>query len=261
MKIYHYTTIEAFCKIWVSKRIKFSDSQRTNDLFEQRKGLPAFNKLMVEKKYDSIIDAAKEFDQLFTQALSSYKQISFVMDYLDDNKEPICAGWQSSMMWGQYAHNGEGVCIELDMKKLQIDDNVYRSPIKYEDAMPLLPAKDIFPCEKEAIYEYIEQNMDTIFFTKHKHWEHENEYRMIKRGDGDMYLPIEGAITSIYVYDVYNINAEIVKSLISNNINLYALWIEKRDEGRVVDKIDYRYYHDVMSGNVILDKPFRINNL
>ena len=121
--------------------------------------------------------------------------------------------------------------------------------------MPSLPSREMFICQKEVINEYIEQNIDTIFFKKHKHWEHENEYRMIKYGDGEMYLPIEGAITSVYVYSVDDINAEIVKSLISNNINLYALWMEDREEGRHIDKIDYRYYHDVMAGNIKLDKP------
>ena len=255
MKIYHYTTVDKFCKIWVSKRILFADSQRTNDLYEQRKGLPSFNKLLSNKEYNSIIEAAKDFDKLFTQELSLYKQISFVMDYLDDNDNIIYEGWQSSMMWGQYAHNEVGVCIELDVDKLHVDSSIYSGRISYKDEIPSLPQEDNFSCDTETIKDYIKQNISTIFFVKHKHWEHENEYRMIKRGEDGMFLSIEDAISNIYVYSVDDIDAEIVNNLISKKINLYALWIEEREGSRIIDKIDYRHYHDIMDGKMKPGRP------
>ena len=254
MKLYHYTTLDSFCKIWVSKKIRFSDSLKTNDLFEQRKGLPAFDKLYTTKKYHSILDAAKAFEKLYLEELSLYKQISFVMDYRDEEQNLICEGWQSSMMWGQYAHNQTGVCIEIDTKKLRTDNRRYENKIAYQEDMPLLPKEDIFICSKNSIKEYIQANIDSIFFVKHKHWEHENEYRMIKRGYRDLYLSIKDAVTGVYVYSVQDINADIIEQLVPDDIKLYALWVEKRENCKVIDKVDYRYYKKVMAGEIILNR-------
>lgn len=50
---------------------------------------------------------------------------------------------------------------------------------------------------RKLIQDYIKENLDTIFFKKHIHWEHENEYRIIS----DIYpsLNIKEAITNIYM--------------------------------------------------------------
>ena len=251
MKLYHYTTVDAFCKIWVSQKIKFSDSFKTNDLFEQRKGLPAFGKLYTTKKFHSILDAAKAFDKLYSNELSMYKQISFVMDYQDKARNLICEGWQSSMMWGQYSHNQMGVCIEIDSEKLPIDKNRFESDVDYRENMPTLPHEEHVIYTKKFIKEYIQKNIDIIFFVKHNHWENENEYRMIKRGGKEMFLSIANAITNVFVYSVDDISAEIVNNLIPENINLYALWIETKGDVKVIDKVDYRRYKAIMEGKII----------
>lgn len=250
MKLYHYTTLNSFCKIWASKCIRFSDSQKTNDLFEQRKGLPVIKTLYSQKRFKSIIEAAKAFDKLYQQELFLFKQISFVMDFKDDEHNIIYEGWQSSMMWGQYAHNQDGVCIEIDLDKIPKDSHRLESPIDYREEMPLLPQEDSIICTKSAIKGYIRKNVNTIFFVKHKHWEHENEYRMIKRGSGEMFLSIKDAITNIYVYSVNDISAEVVSNLVSLDINLYALWVEYQGDHKIIDKVDYRRYKKIMSGEI-----------
>lgn len=250
MKLYHYTTLNSFCKIWASKCIRFSDSQKTNDLFEQRKGLPIIETLYSQKRFKSIIEAAKAFETLYRQELSLYKQISFVMDYRDEEENLIYEGWQSSMMWGQYAHNQNGVCIEIDLDIIPKDSLRLESPIDYREEIPLLPQEDSIMCTKSAIKEYVQKNIDTIFFVKHKFWENENEYRMIKRGEGEMFLSIKDAISNIYVYSVTDISAEIVNNIISPDINLYALWIENKEDHKFIDKIDYRRYKKIMSGEI-----------
>lgn len=39
MKLYHYTSIDSFKKIWENKSLKFSVSKTTNDSFERNKSL------------------------------------------------------------------------------------------------------------------------------------------------------------------------------------------------------------------------------
>ena len=255
MKLYHYTTLDSFSKIWVSKAIRFSDSLKTNDLFEQRKGLPAFNQLYTMKKFHSILDAAKAFEKLYLKELSLYKQISFVMDYYDEAQNFICEGWQSSMMWGQYAHNQIGVCIEIDSEKLQIDKKRFEAKVDYRKDMPTLPQEERVICTKKFVKEYIQKNLDTIFFVKHNHWSHENEYRMVKRGEREMFLSIANAITNVYVYSVDDISAEIVNRLIPKDVKLYALWIEQRDEIKVIDKVDFRRYKAIIEEKKVLNGP------
>lgn len=255
MKLYHYTTLDSFCKIWVSQEIRFSDSLKTNDLFEQRKGMPAFNKLYTTKRFHTILDAAKSFDKLYSDELSRYKQISFVMDYYDEAHNLICEGWQSSMMWGQYSHNQIGVCIEIDSEKLPEDKERIEHEVEYREDMPSLPTDMSVTISKKFVKEYIQRNADTIFFVKHNHWEHENEYRMIKRGEREMSLSVSNAITNIYVYSVDDISADIVNRLIPESLNLYALWVETKGDTKVIDKIDYRWYKTIMSGNVKLKFP------
>lgn len=255
MKLYHYTTLDSFCKIWVSKKIRFSDSLRTNDLYEQRKGLPAFDTLYSAEKFHSILEAAKAFEKLYMDELSLYKQISFVMDYRDKEQNPIYEGWQSSMMWGQYAHNQMGVCIEIDSEKLPLDKKRFESIVEYRENMPALPREESVISTKKFVKEYIQRNLDTIFFVKHKHWEHENEYRMIKRGNKDLYLSIKDAVTGIYVYSIQDINADVVAQLVPENIKLYALWIEGRGNYKVIDKVDYRRYKAIMERKIKIEEP------
>lgn len=37
MKLYHYTSVESFCKIWLSKHLLLSEYKNVNDIFEKQK--------------------------------------------------------------------------------------------------------------------------------------------------------------------------------------------------------------------------------
>ena len=119
MKLYHFTTLESFTKIWVTKTLKFSVYKNLNDSFE------------VNKYIDALYPHYESFDNFYT-ILSKYKQISFAMDSDEE-------GYKSPMMWGHYAHNENGVCIELDSEKLKLEEEIILGKVEYDYKVPFIP--------------------------------------------------------------------------------------------------------------------------
>ncbi len=132
--------------------------------------------------------------------IECYKQVSLCVDY-DDG----LMGFASPMMWGQYARHKntrnkwvDGVCIELDEKKLVWPlDYFYKGRVKYDNEVPMPILDGVEIKQSDAVNRYIEKNQSLLFFTKHKHWEHENEYRLVCKGKD--YIDVSNAITGIYV--------------------------------------------------------------
>lgn len=275
MKLYHYTTIEAFAKIWVSKQLRFSESKNTNDLFEKRKTWELVCGILPkDENSNNILDVINAFGRCFSEILSQYKQISFTLDYKSS------CGFKSSMMWGQYAHNENGVCIEFDSDKLQFPSKVYRSKINYTYDIPQIRFdKEKAFIDKYYLQKYVIKNKKAIFFTKHKHWEHENEYRLVS--DCHDYLSIDRAISKVYVFDSNSINIRVVEHIINREVPIYYLYISnlkgKRDIGcdslerereyerRMKDEPDYYTNQKkvIKRTKELFDKmglPFEVNN-
>jgi len=218
MKLYHYTTIEAFAKIWVSKQLRFSESKNTNDLFEKRKTWEFVCGILPAGDDKNIMEAFEIFGKAFSDILTKYKQISFTRDYRS------LSGYKSSMMWGQYAHNENGVCIEFDSDKFHFPPNVYRSKVFYSYHVPTIRFdKDRAFLDKAYMQQFVKVNRKSIFFTKHKHWEHENEFRVIT--NQHEFLSIDGAITKVYVYDSKSINTRVVEHIINDQVPIDYLYI------------------------------------
>lgn len=248
MKLYHYTNIDSFSKIWVTKRLLFSDNFSTNDIFEQRKFSPLVKKIYSTQRYSSPFEAYKEFDKLYTNELSKYKQISFTTDYLSESNEILMKGWMSPMMWGQYAHNRNGVCIEIESNNLEIKRDMYQDRVTYTYNIPQLKIDDDFLIlSSDTIKQYIASNLHDIFYIKHKHWEHENEYRIIKRTKLGSYLSIKNAITAVYVFSANTLETQIVEQLLQNSIDLYALWTENDNGNILIDRVYMPQYRKAMN--------------
>ena len=80
MKLYHYTTIESFLKIWVSKTILFSESSNVNDIYERHKIHSFVDGLLPTSNGEEYFEALKNVSKIFTKILKKYKQISFTID-------------------------------------------------------------------------------------------------------------------------------------------------------------------------------------
>ena len=114
MKLYHYTSLDSFSKIWISHSLLFSESKRTDDVFESIKILEIGECRLPYNGEEKGLEVQGHFNKMFWDEVGKYKQISLLHDYKDGIK-----GCASPMMWGHYAQKGKGVCIEFDSEKIQ----------------------------------------------------------------------------------------------------------------------------------------------
>jgi hypothetical protein len=136
------------------------------------------------------------------------------MDYKD------CAGCLSPMMWGQYADNGNGVCIELDFEKLkffnkEIWANIWADKIKYLPNHPEVKVNANIIKDSSKHLDFIKSHKREIFFKKHKHWRNENEYRIIS--NTAKYLKISNAIVRVYVPSNNGHSSYVVRKIVGND--------------------------------------------
>ena len=123
------------------------------------------------------------------------------------------------MMWGQYAKNEKGVCIEFDKEKLLERKNGYiPGDVNYDVNIPFITiSSSCFAIEPDKeIRTAIIDNKDKVFFSKHKHWEHENEFRIVS--DSKTSISIKNAITCVYVQNPDSTNTKLLKKLIKKKI-------------------------------------------
>ena len=191
MKLYHYTSVKSFKKIWENQSRKFSDSRKTNDVFEKRKLIQVYSVTFPEEYKPN--SKGFPFFKHFYDILYSYRQISLCSDYNNGLK-----GYASPMMWGQYANSSKGICIELDSDKLDLNKTgLWAAKVEYTEKVPEIVFDGCMFRNDDDINLFIENNANDIFFKKHFHWQYENEYRIIS--NSDTYLPIWDAITAVYV--------------------------------------------------------------
>lgn len=55
-----------------------------------------------------------------------------------------------------------------------------------------------------------------MFFSKHKHWEYENEFRIVS--DSKSSISIKKAISCVYVQNPYSTDTKLLKKLIKNKV-------------------------------------------
>jgi len=211
MKLYHYTTIDTFTKIWISEKLLFHEYKNMNDLYERQK----FTAIEIPGKIE-IPEYVKRVEGgpigYFFSILSKYKQISFCKDYYSEQ------GCLSPMMWGLYARNEEGICMEFDSRQLLSKRDLFCGSVKYKQVKPIPLDGNDFESEI-SIEKAIKRNRKEIFFSKHPHWKSENEYRVISPILPS--LSIKDAVTCVYLQEPMNKEAELriklVKKLVESD--------------------------------------------
>lgn len=213
MKIYQYTTFDSFFRIWISEHLLLNEYKNMNDLFERQKFCAieigpnnSIPKGVIHEEGDPL--------EYVFERISEFRQVSFCQDYKNGLK-----GCMSSMMWGQYAKNNHGVCIEFDLEKLLSGKTGYiAGSVNYVDKVPYISinASEFHNNYKDNIRSVIIRNKDTIFFTKHSHWTHENEFRIVS--DTKKNISIKNAVTCIYVQDPHNPDVELLKRLVQDTV-------------------------------------------
>lgn len=203
-RLYHYTNLDSFKKIWENQTLKFGIISQVNDINEYSK------RISTPLSYGGIKDIDQRL-RITAQILNSYKQISLTKDY-----DSYIKGCMSPMMWGHYGDKRKGVCIELDYNKIHFDDKMYCNSIKYSDLIKHAIEIPTFANDKSTIEECIIKELDNIFFTKTSDWIGENEFRVVSNKHD--FLDISNAIINIYVTMCDSNTCLEVEKLVNNQV-------------------------------------------
>lgn len=198
-KLYHYTSFESFVRIWLNKTLRFSPVTEVNDIQEK----------IIEASINNLnqVEIAKRLIEI----RKSYKQVSFTMDY-----DTYLKGCMSPMMWGLYAGKTRGVCIELDYNKIQFPHSCLKGIVSYKSILRKYHCISPELKSEDALIKFIRTNRKELFFTKHKCWAGENEYRVLSN-ECD-YLNIENAISAVYLAYENSSELEMVCKLVGNAV-------------------------------------------
>ena len=199
-KLYHYTSFDSFVKIWLSKSLKFSPVSNVNDIQEKVIEASIINpeQFALAKNYIAI--------------RKSFKQVSFTMDY-----DSYLKGCMSPMMWGLYADKTKGVCIELDYDKIHFSANTLKDIVLYKPILKRYHGLDPQIKTEKDLRKFVLKQKKELFFTKHKCWAGENEFRVLN--NKEEYLSIEGAINSIYIASYEN--RDLILNLVNRVVPLF----------------------------------------
>ena len=221
MKLYHYTTFQNFCSIWIQQKLKFSEWTSCNDVYERRKTYKFTQKCNEYncKKYST--EVLRQFSQKVFEEVERYRQISFCLDYKD------IKGYASPMMWGHYArdYQKKGVCLELDSEKINFPTNskIYKKKVSYTSALTVTHIAGVDAEREDSAQLFVAKNKDCLFFRKHWHWKYENEYRLVSKECE--YLDISGAITSVYVLEEDDITLQSVNRIVGDSKKIEYLYV------------------------------------
>lgn len=231
-RLYHYTSYKSFTMIWLSQTLKFGTVTDMNDIFEHN----------FASQCHSLNDI--KYLNSYHEEKKKYKQISLTMDY-----DTYTQGCMSPMMWGQYADKGNGVCIEFDYNKLM--DNIKPSMMHNAiDYVYTLPEPPIITQEVTTDFDsFFKEKQKELFFTKHKSWSNENEYRIVSKED---FLIIEGAITAIYVSKYNSTESSCIEMLLKkcNDVSYNIVRFDSMPNVGTYQKIvDYALFKEMQEHN------------
>ena len=200
MTLYHYTTLNNFFSIWESKVLWFSCSKNTNDYFEREKNYVVGQDTFTYKGKTLDRTLFKGFRKGVGEELDRYSQVSFCLDYSRN-----MPGYASPMMWGQYARSKvqekqwqDGVCLAFDSEKLVRPSTLFfEHKVIYSENVKPPYVRGIDITREDAAECFVIKNKYQLFFTKHRHWEHEREYRFVSKTAKE--IGIADAIIGVYV--------------------------------------------------------------
>lgn len=255
MTLYHYTTLDNFFSIWESKTLWFSYSKNTNDYFEREKAFVYDQGKFAEKEPVWGYLSFETIRKLVSKELDRYRQISFCLDY--SKKLP---GYASPMMWGQYARSKkkkgkwqDGVCIELDYNELKRPDfTFFEHKIRYTEKIKAPYLHKVNFTRKNAAERFVTRFKNLLFFTKHKHWEHEREYRFVSKYEGE--IGIANAIKGIYILGLNDTVIKKVEKVVKDDSLINFLIITGIDE-RHLESINLREYRKLIEKMKQINEP------
>jgi len=210
--VYHYTSGKtATDYILPSLSLRMSPFTDVNDPRESKHWPFKFYARSLEENFDPA---------LFLEATRYVRDKSLVLCYSKDHPEggdnSLRKGYARPRMWDQYGDKHKGVCLVFDEEELghavtrmANGRQQFSGEVEYldssfgpmrQDADPygLVYLEDVKQRGLSSILEpLIAKFSDSLFFTKHKDWEHESEQRWVVRSEEERvpdFVPILGVL-------------------------------------------------------------------
>lgn len=168
--LYHFTSFNTARIIIREHKLKYSVLRRTNDICENAKNI--YNEYHQNTNVPSY-EIEREIYQ--------YRQISLTEDKLAFGRK----GFDLQQMWGLYADNGYGLCLVFDKDEFvqELPEGCIHESVTYLENLTPDTHTDI--ADSSDTQSYIKGNAPYLFFHKRKEWEHEQEYRIVNRFQGN----------------------------------------------------------------------------
>ena len=170
-KLYHFTSFDTALKIIESNHLRYSRLNNMNDIHENDKiVLVDANNHPTDKFPSDVLDEL--YDEIY-----KYRQISLTADDKEGDKD----GFDLHHMWGLYADKGEGVCLIFDKKELEkgFGSAALHDRVSYDKTVDSYYISLSNTADKVSVE--IREHANEIFFHKRREWEHEQEYRLLRR--------------------------------------------------------------------------------
>ena len=170
-KLYHFTSFDTALKIIESNHLRYGRLNNMNDIHENDKiVLVDANNHPTDKFPSDVLDEL--YDEIY-----KYRQISLTADDKEGDKD----GFDLHQMWGLYADKGEGVCLIFDKKELEkgFGSAALHDRVSYDKTVDSYYISLSNTADKVSVE--IREHANEIFFHKRREWEHEQEYRLLRR--------------------------------------------------------------------------------
>ena len=170
-KLYHFTSFDTALKIIESNHLRYGRLNNMNDIHENDKiVLVDANNHPTDKFPSDVLDEL--YDEIY-----KYRQISLTADDKEGDKD----GFDLHQMWGLYADKGEGVCLIFDKKELEkgFGSATLHDRVSYDKTVDSYYISLSNTADKVSVE--IREHANEIFFHKRREWEHEQEYRLLRR--------------------------------------------------------------------------------
>lgn len=172
-KLYHFTSFDTAKKIIESNCLRFGRLSYMNDLHESDKIV------FVDLKDQRIDEFPSDVLDALHDDIYKYRQISLTAEGEAGDKD----GFDLHQMWGLYADKGDGVCLVFEKNELlkSPDMSIKSGRISYDNSAHLESFVISDSNNPSQVVSEVCGRLPEIFFHKRKEWEHEQEYRLLKR--------------------------------------------------------------------------------
>ncbi|WP_068471925.1 DUF2971 domain-containing protein [Saccharicrinis aurantiacus] len=230
--LYHYTTTESLTKgICVTNSIRLNEIIKVNDPLDYKDRLVKTKQIIFGNHEEALAhnDRRRSFENLL---IERWGRNSKIASFAIDNVEEGIMGYQLANLWTYYAENHQGICLKFEKEKLlNFFDNNFKilkpmhQEVKYQNMIPHVKFEDKY--SDDYLLGVID-NKVSLFFSKLKVWDREQEYRLICFSKNKYeFIPIDGFLEEIIFGQQTNKETELLicnkfKNIKYSKMNYFA---------------------------------------